>query len=116
MILHPRMLSSLANFYPQNARIQREITPVPQDSVGEPLPTWEDVLTCPCRLSPKSGQENRLPDQTYAVGSHVINLRGYYPMVLVEMRVLIDLTYYDITAVEHDGQYHTTRLTAQVVT
>ena len=112
--VHPRMLEGLAAFYPSLCTIQSGT--LTQDSVGQPVATWAYVLQAiPCRISPAGGREMKLPNQTYGVGSHTINLRGYYPTIIVAMRALVDGVAYDILAVESDGNQYTTRLQVQVV-
>jgi hypothetical protein len=116
MIVHPRMLEGLAAFYPSLCTIQNAVEP--QDSVGQPVPTsYTDALTAlPCRVSPAGGSERKLPNQTYAVGSHTINLRGHYPTITPKQRAVVEGVAYDILAVESDGNAYTTRLQVQVVT
>lgn len=114
MIVHPRMLEGLALFYPSLCTIQQAT--LAQDAVGEPLATWADLLQAlPCRVSPAGGQERKLPNQTYGVASHTINLRGHYPSITIAMRAVVDSVNYDVLSVEHDGNAYTTRLQVQVV-
>ena len=42
MLVHPRMLPGLALFYPSLCTIQSAT--LAQDAVGEPQPTWANVL------------------------------------------------------------------------
>jgi len=114
-IMHERLLAALYRFYPSTCTIREATYTV--DTVGEPQPTWADFLTdIPCRVSPAGGREMKLPDQTYGVASHVINLAGYYSTITVAMRAVISGVNYDILSIEHDGNGFTTRLQAQVVT
>lgn len=115
-IVHPRLLVNLFAFYPSLCTIQVS-TPV-QDVVGELQPVWANVplhVLLPCRISPVGGQELKMSEEVYGVSSHTINLRGFYPAIAIAMRALIDLVYYDILSVEHDGNDYTTRLQVQVV-
>jgi hypothetical protein len=116
MIVHPRMLEGLAAFYPSLCTIQSAVEP--QDTVGQPVvASYTDVLQAlPCRVSPAGAREMKLPNQTYGVASHTINLRGHYPSITTAMRALVDGVAYDVLAVEHDGNAYTTRLQVQVVT
>ena len=114
-IMHERLLTALYRYYPSTCTIQEATYTV--DTVGEPQPAWADFLTdLPCRISPAGGREMKLPDQTYEVASHTINLGGYYPTITVVMRAVIDGATYDILSIEYDGNHFTTRLQAQVVT
>ncbi len=114
-IMHPGIFAALtANFYPSTAIIEEPV--MTQDAVGEPIPAWPVFLTdLDCRLSPMGGTERQLPDQTYSVASHTVSLASYQDTITVVMRVLIDGVYYDIVAVEHDGNSEMTRLRVQVV-
>lgn len=112
-LIHPRMLENLYNFYPSAGTVQDATMAL--DSYGEPLPTWADFLTIWCRVSPVSGKEDRRSDQTVAIGSHMIAVRSYEPTIAVEMRILVDAVYYNILAVEHDGNAASTRLRVEVV-
>lgn len=118
MIVHPRLLQSLATFYPASCTVQAAAnTNVKGDVIKAP---WADLVGhvgLACRVSPVVGRsrEVRLPDQTYAVASHTIALAGYYPDIRPSMRAVVDGQAYDIEAVEHDGERATTWLQTRII-
>lgn len=116
-LVHPRMLAQVGDqVYPDFCTIQSGAEA--QDASGFPVAAFSDVAglaAIPCRLSPLGGGETKSPSQVYAVATHAINLRGYYPAITPKMRAQIQGQAYDVLLVEHDGQRASTRLVAQVV-
>jgi head-tail adaptor len=112
------MLDHLANFYPSTVTVQ-EATEV-QGATGDITLNWANKaghVDLPARIGPSGGREIRQDDQTYSVSTHTIGLRGNYPLVTVEDRVLADDgTIYDIMAAESDDQDASTYLYVEVVT
>jgi len=116
-IIDPRMLARLHNFYPSMATIQ-EATEL-QGTTGALTLVWADKaghVDLPSRIGPSGGREIRLPDQTYAISTHTIGLRGNYPTVTVEDRAVDDNgVIYDIMLVESDDQDASTYLYTRIV-
>ncbi len=119
MVVHPRLLQSLATFYPSRCTIQTAANiNVKGDVIKAP---WSDLaghVSIPCRVAPATGRsrEVRLADQVYAIASHTVALAGHYPDIRPSMRAVVDGRAYDIEAVEHDGQGATTWLQTRIVT
>ena len=116
-LIAPEMFPRLYNFYPDTVTIQ-EVTE-PQDVYGAPDPNWADktdYVDLDCRLAPSGGQEVKLPDQTYAVSTHIIAITDYYPGIDEKDRAVIGAETFDILLVESDGQSESTRLVAEIVT
>ena len=117
-IIDPRMLAHLANFYPSTVTIQEYSER--RGTAGELKKRWGDKaghVSLPARIAPSGGREVKLDDQTYAVASHSIGLRGNYPTIVVKDRVIDDNdVIYDILSVASDDQDASTYLYVQVVT
>ena len=116
-IIEDRMLDHLYNFYPSTATFQAA-TEVPVGTVDISL-VWANKaghVDLPARIGPSGGREIRQDDQTYAVSTHTIALRGNYPTVTVEDRVVDDNgVIYDILEVESDDQDASTYLYTEIV-
>lgn len=116
-LIDPRMLAHLHNFYPSTVTIQEAMEL--QDGTGDVTLDWDDKpdhVDLPCRIGPSGGKEIRMPDQTYAVSTHTIGLRGNYPTVTVKDRAVDDNgVIYDIMAVESDDQDASTYLYTEIV-
>ena len=114
-IIDQRMLARLHNFYQSVVSIQ-EKTEI-RGTAGEVRKEWADRHTdLPARIGPSGGREVKLPNQTYAVSTHTVALRGWYPTVTVEDRVLADDgTLYDIMLIESDDQQASTYLYTEIV-
>jgi head-tail adaptor len=116
-IIDPRMLAHLANFYPSTVTIQEYSQR--RGTAGELKKEWDDKaghVNLPARIGPSGGREIKLPDQTYAISTHTIALRGNYPTVTVKDRVLDDNdVQYDIMLVESDDQDASTYLYTRIV-
>ena len=117
-IIDPRMLTQLHNFYPSTVTIQEAVER--RGTAGEIEVDWEDMaghVDLPARIGPSGGREVKLADQTYAVSTHTIGLRGNYPSIGVKDRVVADDgTIYDILSVASDDQDASTYLYTEIVT
>jgi len=114
-IVHPGMLTNLADFYASSCTIQQPTRT--QNAVKEDIEAWANLhVGIPCAVAPPSGGEVKLSDQTYVSATHIVNLAGYYPTVTERMRVLVNGLTLDILLVTHDSHQKTTRLTCEVVT
>lgn len=117
-IVHPDMLTNLADFYASSCTIQQAT--VTQNAVKEDIDAWANLhVGLACAVAPPSSGgrgEVKLSDQTYVVATHMVDLAGYYPTVTERMRVLVNGLVLDILLVVHDSHQKTTRLTCEVVT
>lgn len=116
-IIDPRMLAHLHNFYPSTATIQEATER--RGTTGEVRLEWDDKAghtSLPCRIGPTGGKEIRMPDQTYAISTHTIGLRGNYPTVTVEDRAIDDNdVIYEIMSVQSDDQDASTYLYVRIL-
>lgn len=120
LLIHPRMLATLKNFFTAVVAIQ---TPtITRDTDGAEIKAWADVVglsavACDVAVaSPGSiwDQAMRQSEKTEVTVTHQINPRGYYPQITTAMRVKdVNNIYYEILAVEHDSQLATTRIKAR---
>ena len=116
-VVAPGMFPRLFSFYPVAVTIQAVTEP--QDSYGAAVPSWADragYVELECRLAPSGGQEVKLPNQTYAVSTHIIAITGHYPLIDEKDRAVVGTETFDILLVESDGQSESTRLVAEIVT
>lgn len=116
-LVHPKMMASVSSFYPATCTIQ-EYTVTGRNDYNEEILVWADKpghVDIPCAVSPSGGQEVKRDNMTYVVSTHRIALRGYYPEITEEMRVVSGGQVYDILLVEHDSLRQTTRLLCEVV-
>jgi len=131
VIVDPRMLSRLANFFPSLCTIQEATYTV--DTHGYPEPTWEDKeghIDLACAIAPMyQGAPERAEitraDGTIVVATHHISLAGYYPDIRPEMQVVIDRDFgdggfgegeiWDIVSVETSSHQELTRLRVRKV-
>ena len=114
--VHPRLFSTLTNFYPDTADIQQRTDT--RDAVGQPIPAWATVSglgAVACRVSPTGGGERKQANQIYTLSTHVINLAGNYIQITTKMRAVVSGVTYDILLVEHDGNGGMSKLVCQVV-
>lgn len=117
-LIHSRLLSNLANFYPDTGTVQ-EKDPT-QNSYGEESPGWTDLaghvdLSCAIASMP-NGSETKRPDGTIAIHVRRAALAGIYEDVLPKMQFVADSVAYNILSVQHDSRSKTTYLTLERVT
>jgi hypothetical protein len=114
-LIDPRMVGSLADFFPELCTIKTfteaksasgAITYTPVDFAGH--------VALHCRHSPVNGTEVKRQDQSFSVGSHIIELAGYYSTITTKMTAVVNLITYDILAIEFDGEHKTTRLSVEI--
>lgn len=116
-LIHTGMFGRLHEFYPETVTIQAVTEP--QDVYGAPVPGWADrdgYVELECRLAPSGGTEVKLPNQTYAVSTHIIAITGHYPGIDEKDRAIVGAETFDILLVESDGQSESTRLVTEIVT
>ena len=122
-LIHPRMLTSLIEFYAETVTIQ-ENTPTIAES-GAEVPSWSDVvglIDLPCSVSPLSPNsptgmmEYRRLDMTVTHATHHIALQALYPAITTSMRAVVDTVAYNILAIEKDSHDTMTRLKVELVT
>lgn len=114
-IIDPRMLARLHNFYPSLVSIQ-EKTEI-RGTAGEVRFDWDDRYTdLPARIGPTGGQEVKLANETYKIATHTVGLRGWYPAITVEDKVVADDgTEYNILLTQSDDQQASTYLYVEIV-
>ena len=117
-LIDTRMVGALEDFFSEECTIRYSIEDQSSSgSIDDPL--WADFaghISIPCRKSPVRGTEVKQYNQTYTVGSHVIELMGYYPTIDMSMVAVVNLIIYDILAVEFDGEHKLTRLSVEIAT
>ena len=123
--ISPKLLDSIAGYYPQTVTIQR-VTLGTADEYGVQDETWDDLaghIDIAARVisnGPGTGAggwsgEVQAPNGTYAIEGLTMALRGYYPNIVPEDRVVYNSTVYDILAAESDASGITTRLRVREV-
>lgn len=115
-IIHPDLMTALANFYPSVCTIQSKVDAA--DSFGQLTSTWSNLashIAIACRIAPNTGDERETREQAFTRVTHRIALRGYYPSITDQMRVVSGGINYDIERVEHDGQSESTYLMVEQV-
>lgn len=116
--IHARMFTSLGSFFADTATIQEKANPEAQDSVGQPVENWSDLVgheAIACRVMPAGGNEHRSMNQVIARSTHVILLAGAFSAVTARMRVVVREQAYDILLPETDGNKTMTKLFCEVV-
>lgn len=117
-IIHPRMLSTLGDFFPVMVTIQRPTET--RNEIGEITSVWANVpglVDLDGALTSTGGRESRQPREIYTRATHRVPLTSYYPGITEKMRAVISspaLTL-DILLVEHDSQKQSTWLVCEVV-
>lgn len=119
-IIHPEMLASLARFYPAVATIE-ESTQTRRPN-GEIVDEWTAVSNLTGLrgiFAGKAAAEKRGAALTVATATHVLDLQGYYPAIVVTNRVTAVsgsvTAAYNVVAVKHDSQSGQTRLELELV-
>lgn len=115
--MHPRLLASLAAFYPDTCTIQSGTAT--RDATGEKGYSWANVLghvSIPCARGTPGGAEAETSEQGYLLRTYRIALQGHYPTITEAMRVVYDdATVYDIERVRVDQMSETTYLDVEIV-
>lgn len=115
-LIHPRMLERLGRFFPLAATVeQRTVT---QDAYGEVIETWSALPgheAIPCARTPLSSTERAALQLTATTEAWHVLLRGAYPAITTDHRLVIAGEAYDIVGVETDQTSTLTRLTIQRV-
>lgn len=122
-IMHPDLLASLNRFYPSVATIE-ESTQTRRPN-GEIVDEWTAVSNLTGLhgiFAGKAAAEKRGAALTVATATHVLDLQGYFPDVVVTMRAMVYTavsnglaTAFNIVAVVHDSQSEQTRLELEEV-
>ena len=116
-IFDPRMMVTLADYFPSLCTIQEDLGV--EDDYGQIVHVWTDVaghVEIPCAHGPNKGREVKQSDQTYVVSNYTLSLRGYYPTITEKMRAVVDGTVFDILLVQCDSHGVTTRILTREVT
>lgn len=118
MIVDPRRLNALRQFFPSSVTIQ-DYTVV-RTATGAETRTYAALYTnLPCAIAPNqmSPEEAEFHRNDFTrmriqpvIHSHHCTIRGYFPAIGAEMRATSGGVTYDIVAVEHDSQHTMTRL------
>ena len=117
-IFHPEMLDRLGDFFPSVCTIQ-EMTETQDATTGEISWTWGDVVglvDLPCALGATSGQEVKMPDQTYVVANYTLALNDSYTTIVEKMQAVVDSVAYEILLVQQASHSNKTRLLLRKVT
>ena len=117
-ILHPEMMTRLADFFPSTATIQYPVETRDPLS-GEISVVWTDLpghVGLGCANGPSGGVEVAQPDQTYVVANFTVALQGVYPSITEKMRAVIDGVPYEILLVQHGSHGTKTRMLTRLVT
>ncbi|MCA9999468.1 MAG: hypothetical protein KDE56_27080 [Anaerolineales bacterium] len=120
-IMHGGLLGSLSRFYPAVCTIEQS-TPTKRPN-GELVNVWTAVLTgLRGSFAGAAAAEKRGVALTVQTATHVLDLQGYFPDVVVTMRAMVytavsnGLTIaYNIAAVVHDSHANQTRLELEQV-
>ena len=116
-LVHPRLMQSLPNHYPQTVAIQRPLRL--QDAAGQEVDDWQDIEShqaLAAMVAPTGGKEQRSSNQIIEQSTHTIALRGYYPAILAIHRAVDGQGQtYNILLVEHDTQRSATYLYCEIV-
>ena len=115
-IFDPRMMTTLADYFPSLCTIQEDVGVYDGYSDNEdwqPLAGHSDI---PCAHGPNKGREVKQSDQTYVVSNYTLSLRGYYPTITEKMRAVVDSVVFDILLVQTDSHGVTTRILTNEVT
>ena len=119
-IFDPRMLTTLADFFPSLCTIQEDVGI--EDDYGPVIADWQPVAghsDIPCTHAVNrvgGGTEVKQSDQTYVVANRTLSLRGYYPTITEKMRAVVDSVVFDIMLVQTDSHGVTTRILTNEVT
>jgi head-tail adaptor len=115
-LIHPRLVTALAEFFPQSCAIQQPS--ISRDAVGGEIRTYADVTglsAVGCRVAPAQGGEQRTNEMTYLDATHRIVLAGSYPQITEAMRAVVGGQAYDILLPAVDADAAITRLTVRLV-
>lgn len=105
-IIHHRLLASLSNFFPTTISVQVN-TPT-QSTTGQPVPSWGTVsgwVAIPASIAAVPAGDREQMTGTFAMVSHKIALRGYYPTITTAHQATdASGATWDIRDVQHDSQ------------
>lgn len=110
-IVHPGVHGALGRFFPTSVTIQAAT--VTQRPNGEQVKTWATFLPGlrgNLARTARANMEERGTTLTTVPAEWALNLAGYYPQIMVEHRVVVGGTAYNIAAVVHDSLGQSTRL------
>lgn len=66
-----------------------------QDDFGQPIQSWNDILTTWASINPISGKESFLANQKYSTVSHKLKVR-YSTLMSVKQRIKYGTRYFNI--------------------
>lgn len=116
-MIHPDLLTSLHNFFPSVALIEKSASDH-SDYRDEELTWTTRHADVPCVVAPGAttgSKEVKKDDMTYVVATHHVTLAGYYDDIIEKDHVVVDGLTLDILLVESDSHHKTTRLSCEVV-
>lgn len=122
-IMHPELLDSLNRFYPALVTIQESAQT--RQANGEIVNEWtavSNLTALTAILASAAAAEKRGTALTVQTATHVLDLQGYYPDIVVTQRAVVytavggGLTRtFNIVAVHHDSQSQQTKLELEEV-
>lgn len=115
-LVHPRLMDSLRNHYPQTVQIQAAT--VTQDAANQPIESWAPLAgheAIGAIWNPTGGSEPRTNEQTLIITTPTLGLRGYWPAITEQMRAVLAGVDYNIIRVWHDSQESATYLALERV-
>ncbi len=115
-IFDPRMMTTLADYFPSLCTIQEDVGVYDGYSDNTDWQTFAGHAEIPCSHGPNKGREVKKPDQTYVVSNYTLSLRGYYPTITEKMRAVVDGTVFEILLVQSSSHGVTTRILTREVT
>lgn len=121
-LLHPDMLTQLADFFPHAGTIQAATN---SNVAGTVSQSWANVVghvSLPCVVAPvvKSGGDEVRRDQLIVTtATHKVRIRGHYPSIATGNRIVVVTTNRSLTlnilGVKHDSQETQTLLDCELV-
>jgi len=115
-IFDPRMMTTLADYFPSLCTIQEDVGVYDGYSDNTDWQNFAGHVEIPCAYGPNKGREVKQADQTYVVSNYTLSLRGYYPTITSKMRAVVDSRVFDILLVQTDSHGVTTRILLSEVT
>lgn len=122
-LLHPDMLTALADFFPHSGTIQEATN---SNVAGTVTQSWATLnghsgLACVvAAVAKRGGEEVRRDQMTVTTATHQVRIRGHYPSIGTDNRIVVTTTNRTLTlnilSVKHDSQETQTLLDCEVVT
>ena len=121
-LLHPDMLTALADFFPHSGTIQEATN---SNVAGTVSQSWATLsghsgLACVVARASTGNREYRRDQMTVTTATHQVRIRGHYPSIGTDNRIVVTTTNRSLTlnilSVKHDSQETQTLLDCEVVT